>query len=75
MAKQSREEFEKWLKSELPRTWRLAYGDVDDKEDELVNSAKASILNMMTAWQASRAAVVVNIPPATFESYGISQND
>lgn len=59
---QSREEFEKWLKFELPTTWRLAYGDIEDGEDELVDAAKASILEMRLAWQASRSAVVVELP-------------
>lgn len=72
MTEQSREEFEKWLKSELPTTWRLAYSDIEDIEDELVDAAKASILEMRLAWKASRAAIVVHILPATFESFGNS---
>ncbi len=48
----SREEFEAWLKSKMPTTYRLAFECGDD--DELTNLAKASVLDMRTAYQAGR---------------------
>lgn len=56
----SRELFEAWLKSKMPTTYRLAFECSDD--DELTNLAKASVLDMRTAWQASRESIVLDLP-------------
>ncbi|OVZ96395.1 hypothetical protein CBW53_16060 [Yersinia frederiksenii] len=53
----SRAEFEAWLKSKMPTTYKLAFED--SKEDELTNLAKASVLDMRIGWQASRESLVV----------------
>ncbi|HDL6532729.1 TPA: hypothetical protein PXJ50_004583 [Yersinia enterocolitica] len=59
----SREEFEAWLKSKMPTTYKLAYETENYCDDEdMVNLAKASVLDMRTAWQASRESIVVDIP-------------
>ncbi|MDN0105229.1 hypothetical protein, partial [Yersinia bercovieri] len=55
----SREEFEAWLKSKMPTTYRLAFECSDD--DELTNLAKASVLDMRTAWQSGRESIEVAI--------------
>lgn len=60
----SRAEFEAWLKSKMPTTYRLAFECSDD--DELTNLAKASVLDMRTAWQASRDSLVVELPKSGF---------
>lgn len=56
----SREDFEKWLKLKMPTTYKLAFED--GEEDELTKLAKASVLDMRTAWQASRASIAVELP-------------
>lgn len=61
----SSEEFEAWLKSKMPTTYRLAFECSDD--DELTNLAKASVLDMRTAWQASRESIEVELPEKVFE--------
>ncbi|EKN6317559.1 hypothetical protein DVP60_15065 [Yersinia enterocolitica] len=61
----SREEFEAWLKSKMPTTYRLAFECSDD--DELTNLAKASVLDMRTAWKASRESIEVELPEKVFE--------
>lgn len=58
----SSEEFEAWLKSKMPTTYKLAYETENYCDDEdMVNLAKASVLDMRTAWQASRESIVVDI--------------
>ena len=58
----SREDFEAWLKSKMPTTYKLAYETENYCDDEdMVNLAKASVLDMRTAWQASRESIVVDI--------------
>ncbi|HIC9431128.1 TPA: hypothetical protein ACW9O7_004785, partial [Yersinia enterocolitica] len=63
----SREEFEAWLKSKMPTTYRLAFECGDD--DELTNLAKASVLDMRTAWQASRESIQIipSVPSYVFK--------
>ncbi|CRY10824.1 hypothetical protein [Yersinia enterocolitica] len=56
----SQSDFEAWLKSKMPTTYRLAFECSDD--DELTNLAKASVLDMRTAWQASRESIEVELP-------------
>ncbi|HDL7646071.1 TPA: hypothetical protein PXO92_002686 [Yersinia enterocolitica] len=56
----SQSDFEDWLKSKMPTTYRLAFECSDD--DELTNLAKASVLDMRTAWQASRESIVLDLP-------------
>ncbi|HDY4893763.1 hypothetical protein [Yersinia enterocolitica] len=59
----SREDFEAWLKSKMPTTYKLAYETENYCDDEdMVNLAKASVLDMRTAWQASRESIVVKLP-------------
>ncbi|WP_145525869.1 DNA-directed RNA polymerase subunit alpha C-terminal domain-containing protein [Yersinia rohdei] len=57
----SREEFEKWLKLKMPTTYKLAFECGDD--DEFTNLAKASVLDMRTAWQSSRESIEKKAPP------------
>lgn len=56
----SQSDFEVWLKSKMPTTYRLAFECRDD--DELTNLAKASVLDMRTAWKASRESIEVELP-------------
>ncbi|ANI31945.1 hypothetical protein PL78_19220 [Yersinia entomophaga] len=63
----SREEFEAWLKSKIPTTYRLAFECGDD--GELTNLAKASVLDMRTAWQASRESIEVEFPDQRDENF------
>ncbi|MGP2469990.1 hypothetical protein V1956_15530 [Yersinia sp. 2540 StPb PI] len=65
----SQSDFEAWLKSKMPTTYRLAFECGDD--DELTNLAKASVLDMRTAWQASRESIEVELP----ELCGDGEND
>lgn len=59
----SREEFEAWLKSKMPTTYKLAYETENYCDDEsMVNLAKATVLDMRTAWQASRESIVIDLP-------------
>ncbi|EOU2324592.1 hypothetical protein ACNTRZ_004575 [Yersinia enterocolitica] len=59
----SREDFEAWLKSKMPTTYKLAYETENYCDDEdMVNLAKASVLDMRTAWKASRESIVVKLP-------------
>ncbi|EPT0795025.1 hypothetical protein ACVOQN_004697 [Yersinia enterocolitica] len=58
----SQSDFEAWLKSKMPTTYKLAYETENYCDDEdMVNLAKASVLDMRTAWQASRESIVVDI--------------
>ncbi|CNH96407.1 hypothetical protein [Yersinia intermedia] len=58
----SQSDFEAWLKSKMPTTYKLAYGTENYCDDEdMVNLAKASVLDMRTAWQASRESLVVDV--------------
>ncbi len=57
----SQSNFEAWLKSKMPTTYRLAFECGDD--DELTNLAKASVLDMRTAYQAGRESIEVELPP------------
>ncbi|WP_147195963.1 hypothetical protein [Pantoea sp. CCBC3-3-1] len=43
--------FNKWLEQENPAIYHLAY-HWDEAEDEVIHSAKASVLDMRTAWMA-----------------------
>lgn len=61
----SQSDFEVWLKSKMPTTYRLAFECRDD--DELTNLAKASVLDMRTAWKASRESIEVELPEKVFE--------
>lgn len=63
----SREDFEKWLKLKMPTTYKLAFECGDD--DELTNLAKASVLDMRTAWKASRESIVVEMPKRDAVAY------
>ncbi|HHH0040673.1 TPA: hypothetical protein ACPZHP_001364 [Yersinia enterocolitica] len=46
----------------MPTTYKLAYETENYCDDEdMVNLAKASVLDMRTAWQASRESIVVDI--------------
>ncbi len=66
----SREEFEDWLKSKMPTTYKLAYEIENYCDDEdMVNLAKASVLDMRTAWQASRESLVVELPKRNADAY------
>ncbi len=68
----SSEEFEAWLKSKMPTTYKLAYETENYCDDEdMVNLAKASVLDMRTAWQASRESISVELP----ELCGDGEND
>ncbi|HEN3287598.1 TPA: hypothetical protein U5D70_001243 [Yersinia enterocolitica] len=59
----SQSDFEAWLKSKMPTTYKLAYGTENYCDDEdMVNLAKASVLDMRTAWQASRESISVELP-------------
>ena len=59
----SQSDFEAWLKSKMPTTYKLAYETENYCDDEdMVNLAKASVLDMRTAWQASRDSLVVELP-------------
>ncbi|WP_432323440.1 hypothetical protein [Yersinia enterocolitica] len=61
----SQSDFEAWLKSKMPTTYRLAFECSDD--DELTNLAKASVLDMRTAWLASRESIEVELAEKVFE--------
>ncbi|NIK98697.1 hypothetical protein N0K21_08245 [Yersinia aleksiciae] len=66
----SREEFEAWLKSKMPTTYKLAYETENYCDDEdMVNLAKASVLDMRTAWQASRESIQIipSVPSYVFK--------
>ncbi|EPE4838925.1 hypothetical protein ACSIZT_004357 [Yersinia enterocolitica] len=59
----SQSDFEAWLKSKMPTTYKLAYETENYCDDEdMVNLAKASVLDMRTAWKASRESIVVELP-------------
>ncbi|AOF20983.1 hypothetical protein BED35_07080 [Yersinia enterocolitica] len=46
----------------MPTTYKLAYETENYCDDEdMVNLAKASVLDMRTAWQASRESLVVDV--------------
>lgn len=59
----SRAQFEAWLRDTSPALYELAYY-WDEEEDEVVYSAKATVLDLRTgwdaAWQASRAEIENN---------------
>lgn len=61
----SRAQFEAWLRDTNPALYELAYC-WDEEEDEVVYSAKATVLDLRTgwdaAWQESRAAIEVELP-------------
>lgn len=64
----SQSDFEAWLKSKMPTTYKLAYETENYCDDEdMVNLAKASVLDMRTAWQASRDSLVVELPDKVLE--------
>lgn len=46
-----RQAFERWLKKERPATYHLTYL-WDEEEDEVIRSAKASVLDMRITWMA-----------------------
>lgn len=59
----SQSDFEAWLKSKMPTTYKLAYETENYCDDEdMVNLAKASVLDMRTAWKASRESIVLDLP-------------
>ncbi|WP_237761799.1 hypothetical protein [Yersinia enterocolitica] len=46
----------------MPTTYKLAYETENYCDDEdMVNLAKASVLDMRTVWQASRESLVVDV--------------
>lgn len=47
----SRAQFEAWLRDKNPALYRLAYC-WGEEEDGVVYSAKATVLNLRTAWDA-----------------------
>lgn len=55
MESKSREQFEAWLKKEMPMTYRPAFESEEDDDEEMVHHAKSHVLDMRQAWQASRA--------------------
>ncbi|PSH17669.1 hypothetical protein B7R70_07720 [Yersinia pseudotuberculosis] len=61
----SQSDFESWLKSKMPTTYKLAYETENYCDDEdMVNLAKASVLDMRTAWQAARESIEIELPTA-----------
>jgi len=49
---QERQAFERWLQENHGAVYRLAFQWDEDDEDEVINYAKASALDMRTAWMA-----------------------
>lgn len=47
-----RAKFEEWLRDKNRALYELAYC-WDEEEDEVIHSAKASVLDMKTAWLAA----------------------
>ena len=74
-----REQFEQWAKDRY--SWHL-HDDARDPEDRTLASWNGEtygnriVEGMWQAWQASREAVVVELPePEPPESYGVTQQD
>ncbi|THD42799.1 hypothetical protein ERD95_21960 [Enterobacteriaceae bacterium ML5] len=64
--------FEKWLKEKMPTTYRYVFEVQEEDDEEMINHFKASVLDMRTAWegawQASRAAIEIDISPENVEA-------
>lgn len=61
--------FEKWLKEKMPNLYHMAF---IAEEDEMTNHFKASVFDMRTAWesawQASRAAIEIELKDAYLDT-------
>ncbi|VEB97333.1 Uncharacterised protein [Cedecea lapagei] len=68
MESKSREQFEAWFKSEIIEKSDFEFADFDEEEGEYIIHEDDDVelyLNiqaMLMAWQASRAALVVELP-------------